>query len=230
VLRSALQLFVSVDGANAQLDIALRPGGERWSIANDDAGIAALVERLQARPPTLIVLEATGGYQRSVVAALAGAGLPVAAVNPRPARDVATATGQLAKTEARDARALAHVAEAVRPTPRPLPDALADELRALLTRRRPRVARRTAEQNRLGSTSPRLQTDIQAHSTWLNTRLAALDDDLDMTLLIVFYERVLAAGQTAKVALAACMRKLLTILNAMLKHHTPWQPQVVLGT
>ena len=307
------QVFVGIDVAKAQLDIALRPTGERWAVANDDAGIAALVERLQALQPTLIVLEATGGYQRAVVAALAAAGLPVVVVNPRQARDFAKATGQLAKTDALDARALAHFAEAVRPTPRPLPDAQADELRALLARRRQLVAMRTAEQNRLGSAPPRLQTDIQAHITWLNTRLAALDDDLDTTLraspvwrereellrsvpgigpvcartllldlpelgtlsrqrlaalvgvapfnrdsgtlrgsrtiwggtrpcaghlymstlvavrynpvLKAFYERLRAAGKAAKVALTACMRKLLTILNAMVKHHSPGNPR-----
>jgi transposase len=179
---SAPQLFVGVDVAKAPLDIAVRPTGERWAVANDDAGITTLVVRLQAVQPTLIVLEATGGDQRAVVAALAASGLPVAVVNPRQARDFAKATGQLAKTDALDARALAHFAEAVRPPPRPLPDAQADELRALLARRRQLVAMRTAEQNRLGSAPPRLQADIQAHITWLNARLAALDDDLDTTL------------------------------------------------
>jgi transposase len=179
---SAPQLFVGIDVAKAQLDIALRPTGERWTVTNDDTGIATLVARLQAVQPTLIVLEATGGYQRAVVAALAAAGLPVVVVNPRQARDFAQAPGQLAKTDALDARALAHFAEAVRPPPRPLPDAQADELRALLARRRQLVAMRTAEQNRRGSAPPRLQPDIQAHITWLNTRLAALDDDLDTTL------------------------------------------------
>src|SRR4029450_6081471 len=117
-----------------------------------------------------------------VVAALAAARLPVAVVNPRQARDFAKATGQLAKTDALDAKALAHVAEAVRPTPRPLPDAQAAELRALLARRRQLVALRTAEQNRLGNAPPRLQTDIQAHISWLDTRLAALDRDRENTL------------------------------------------------
>jgi transposase len=308
-------LFVGIDVAKAQLDIALRPTGERWAVANDDTEIAALVARLQAVHPTLIVLEATGGDQRAAVAALVAAGLPVAVVNPRHARDFAKATGQLAKTDPLDARALAHFAEAVRPTPRPLPDAQAEELRALLARRRQLVAMRTAEQNRLGNAPPRLQTDIQAHITWLNTRLAALDDDLDTTLrmspvwrareellrsvpgigpvcartllfdlpelgtlsrqrlaalvgvapfhrdsgtrhgtrlvwggraqvrttlymstlvavrynpvLKVFYERLRTAGKAAKVALTACMRKLLTILNAMVKHQTRGQPQEV---
>ena len=102
---SATTCFVGIDVAKAQLDIALRPTGERWAVANDDAGIAALVARLQALLPTLIVLEATGGYQRAVVAALAAARLPVAVVNPRQARAFAKATGQLAKTDALDARA-----------------------------------------------------------------------------------------------------------------------------
>ena len=110
---SATQHFVGIDVAKAQLDIALRPTGERWALANDDVGIAALVARLQAVPPTLLVLEATGGYQRAVVAALAAAGLPVAVVNPRQVRDFAKATGQLANTDALDARGLAHFAESV---------------------------------------------------------------------------------------------------------------------
>jgi transposase len=179
VRRSAPQLCVGVEVATAHLDSALRPTGARGTVTPDDPGMATLVARLQAVPPTRMVLEATGGYQRAVVAALAATGLPVVGVNPRHARDVATATGPLAKTDARDARALAPVAEAVRPPPRPLPDAQADERRALLARRRPLVARRTAEQNRLGSAPPRLQPDIQAPSTGLNTRLAALADDRD---------------------------------------------------
>jgi transposase len=130
------QMFVGLDVAKAQLDIALRPTGERWAVPNDEAGIAALVGRLQAVPPTLMVLEATGGYHRAVVAALAAATLPLVVVNPRQVRDFAKATGQLAKTDALDARAVAHFAEAVRPALRPLPDAQTEELRALLARRR----------------------------------------------------------------------------------------------
>jgi transposase len=307
------QCFVGIDVAKAQLDIALRPLGERWAVSNDDTGLTALVRRLQEIGPQLIVLEASGGYQRAVVAALATAGLPVVVVNPRQARDFAKATGQLAKTDALDARALAHFAEAIRPAPRPLPDTQTEELRALLARRRQLVGMRTAEQNRLDSAPRRLQADIQVHITWLNERLAALDDDLDTTLraspvwrereellrsvpgigpvgprtllldlpelgtlsrqrlaalvgvaplnrdsgtlrgtrtiwggrahvrttlymstlvavrynpvLKTFYERLRAAGKAAKVALTACMRKRLTILHAMVKHHTPWQPQ-----
>jgi transposase len=311
------QMFVGIDVAKAQLDIALRPTGERWAVPNDEAGIAALGGRLQAVPPTLIVLEATGGYHRAVVAALAAATLPLVVVNPRQVRDFAKATGQLAKTDALDARAVAHFAEAVRPALRPLPDAQTEELRALLARRRQLIAMRTAEQNRLEHASSRLRADIVAHIAWLDQHVASLDDDLDTTLqaspvwreretlyrsvpgvgpvcartlvldlpelgalsrqriaalvgvapfnrdsgtlrgtrttwggrahvratlymstlvavrynsvLKVFYERLRAAGKAAKVALTACMRKLLTIPNAMVKRHTPWQPQEVPG-
>ena len=103
------QVLVGIDVAKAQLDMALRPTGTRWTVTNDDAGIAELVTRLQGIGPQLIVLEAPGGFQRAVVAALAAAALPVVVVNPRQARDVAQATGQVAKTDALDARALAHL-------------------------------------------------------------------------------------------------------------------------
>jgi transposase len=307
--------FVGIDVAKAQLDIAVRPSGARWTVPNDPSGVATLVDQLQALHPTLIVLEATGGLERAVTGALATAGLPVVVVTPRQARDFARATGQLAKTDALDARALAHFADVIRPTPRPLPDAQTQELRALLGRRQQLVVMRTAEQNRLAGTSGRLTQDIEAPIAWLHARIATLDDDLETmlrasplwrenddllqsakgigpvsahTLLLelpelgtltrqqiaalvgvaplngdsgtmrgkrtiwggrahvrtvldmstrvatrfnpqikAFYERLLAAGKVKKVALTACMHKFLTILNAMLKHRTPWQPQEV---
>jgi transposase len=312
---SDVPCFVGIDVAKAQGDIALRPSGERWAVPNDATGVMTLVDRVQALKPTLIVLEATGGLERAVTSALATAGLPVVVVNPRQVRDFARATGQLAKTDALDARALAHFADVIRPTPRPLPDAQTQELRALLGRRQQLVGMRTAEQNRLAGTSARLTQNIEAHITWLNAGIATLDDDLETllrasplwrendellqsakgigpvsahTLLLelpelgtltrqeiaalvgvaplncdsgtmrgkrtiwggrahvrtvlymstlvatrfnpqikVFYERLLAAGKVKKVALTACMRKFLTILNAMLKHRTRWQPQEV---
>jgi len=302
--------FVGIDVAKAQLDIAVRPSGERWAVPNDAGGVVTLVDRLQALHPTLIVLEATGGLERAATAALAIAGLPVVVVNPRQARDFARATGQLAKTDALDARALAHVADVIRPTPRPLPDAQTQELRALLGRRQQLVVMRTAEQNRLAGTRGRLQTDIEAHIVWLNARLATLDDDIEtlirasplwrenddllqsapgigpvcartlvlelpelgtltrqqiaalvgvaplncdsgtfrgrrgiwggratvravlyMAALVAsrrnsvirnFYKRLRDKGKAPKVALVACMHKLLTILNAMIKHKTRW--------
>lgn len=117
--------FIGIDVAKATLDYACRPSGEAATLPNDDQGIRALVEHLRTHELTLIVLEATGGYEAAVVAALATAGLPVVVANPRQVRDFAQATGQLAKTDAIDAQVLALFAERVRPTPRPLPDAAA---------------------------------------------------------------------------------------------------------
>lgn len=179
---SDVPCFVGIDVAKAQWDIAVRPSGERWAVPNDADGVVTLVERLQAFHPTLIVLEATGGLERIATAALATAGLPVVIVNPRQARDCARATGQWAKTEALDARALAHCADVIRPTPRPLPDTQTQELRALLSRRQQLIGMRTAEQNRLAGTSERLTQDIEAHIAWLNARLATLDADLETML------------------------------------------------
>src|SRR6058998_891509 len=144
VRMSDVPCFVGIDVAKAQLDIALRPSGERWTVPNDTNGVTTLVERMQTLQPTLIVLEATGGLERLVTSALATAGLPVVVVNPRQARDFARATGQLAKTDALDARALAHFADVIRPTPRPLPDAQTHALAALATRRRQLVDMLTA--------------------------------------------------------------------------------------
>src|SRR5437763_4185273 len=165
VRMSDVPCFVGIDVAKAQLDIAVRPSGERWVVSNDAGGVVTLVERLQALHPTLIVLEATGGLERAATVALATAGLPVVVVNPRQARDFARATGQLAKTDALDARALAHFADVIRPTPRPLPDAQTQELRALLGRRQQLIGMRTAEQNRLEGTSGRLQKESEAYIT-----------------------------------------------------------------
>jgi transposase len=178
---SPSQLLVGIAMAKAHLALAVRPPGARWTVTHDAAGMTTLVPRLQRSAPALMVLDATGGDPRAVVAALAAAGLPRAGGNPRQARAGANATGPLANTEALDARAFAHVAEAVRPPPRPLPEAQADERRALRARRRPLIARRTAEQNRLGSTSRRLQAELAAQITWRHARLAARDDELDPT-------------------------------------------------
>jgi transposase len=115
--------------------MAVRPTGARWAVANADAGMATLVARRQAVQPPLLVFEATGGSQRAVVAAVAAPGLPGAGRPPRQVRALATATGQLATTDALAARALAPGAEAVRPPPRPVPDAQAAARRALLARR-----------------------------------------------------------------------------------------------
>src|SRR5262245_39209058 len=126
----------------------------------------------------MVVLEATGGYEADVVAALALAGISVAVVNPRQVRDFARATGRLAKTDALDAAILAQFAEAVRPEPRPLPDAAQQALLALVTRRRQLVEMLTAERNRLPLTQGRIRRDVQTHIHFLEQRLKAANDDL----------------------------------------------------
>jgi len=308
------QVFVGIDVSKAQLDVAVRPEG-RFAASNDEAGVAQVLERLRAVPPTLVVVEATGGLEIPLVGALATAGVPVVVVNPRQVRDFAKATGKLAKTDAVDAQVLAHFAEVMRPEPRPLPDEQTQALAAILARRRQLVEMRTAEQHRLASARPAVRTSLRAHITWLERELRHTDRDLasairespvwrekeallrsmpgvgpvlTTTLLAnlpelgtltgkqiaalvgvapfnrdsgtwrgtravwggrapiravlymgalvaarfnpvirAFYLRLCAAGKAKKVALTACMRKLLLILNAMLKHRTPWRTEPV---
>lgn len=306
-------LFVGIDVAKATLDVALRPSEQTWQVIYDEAHVEALVEQLTEWSPTLIVIEATGGLERPLVAALAAAQLPVVVINPRLARDFAKATGRLAKTDRIDAQILAHYGEAIRPSLRPLPDADTEQLRAIVARRRQLLDMMSAEQSRLSSSPARIRDSIECHLTWLQQQVASLDDDLDrmlqasplwrerdeilqstpgvgpvlsrtlmahlpelgdlnrkeiaalvgvapfnrdsgtwrgrrtiwggrttvravlyMSTLVAtrynpvireFYERLLAAGKEKKVALTACMRKLLTILNAMVKNQQRWQPR-----
>ena len=303
-------IFVGLDVAKAHVDVAMRPSGEPWRVANDEAGIAQLVARLRALQPTVVVAEATGGFERAAIAALAAAGVPVVVANPRQVRDFARATGQLAKTDQLDAGILALFAERVRPTPRPLPDEATQLLDALLTRRRQLLEMLVAEKNRLGFAPRPLHRGLRQHIRWLEHQLddvtaelaaqieqspvwRAKDDLLQsvpgvgpivsVTLLgelpelgtlshkqiaalvgvapmardsgtlrgkrmvwggrasvrtamymaalsgrrwnpqlQVFYERLRAAGKPKKVALIACARKLLTILNAIVRDNACW--------
>ena len=116
------QGYVGIDVAKAELVVASRPADESWSAANDERGIRTLVERLKRDAPALVVLEATGGYELAVIAALAAAGLPTVVVNPRQVREFARATGQLAQTDRIEAGILALFAERLRPAVRPLAD------------------------------------------------------------------------------------------------------------
>jgi transposase len=140
------QRFVGVDVCKARLDVAERPGG-RSSYANDKSGIAAFVETLSPSPPTLVIMEATGGLERQLAFALTAAKIPFAVVNPRQTRDFAKAIGRLAKTDAIDAEVLAQFGEMVRPAPRPLPPEETRRLNALVTRRRQLVEMTIAERN-----------------------------------------------------------------------------------
>ena len=306
--------FVGADIAKDQVDVHIRPTDERVQFSRDEAGLAGLVARLQHLGPRLVVLEATGGYEIPVAAALASAGVPVAVVNPRQIRDFARATGQLAKTDALDAQIMARFAEVVQPAVRPLPTAAAQALGDLVARRRQLIEMLGAERNRhQQARDPQLQRRIATHVRWLTKALAALDTDLDDTIrsspiwrerdnllqsvpgigdvtaytlladlpelgrldrrkiaalvgvaplnrdsghwrgrrtiaggrpavrrvlymatltavrfnpvIAHFYQRLTAAGRPKKVALTAAMRKLLTILNAMLRDQRPWQPE-----
>jgi transposase len=173
---------IGIDVAKGWLDVARSdaPGVTRF--ANADGGVAALVAALVSAPPALVVLEATGGYERRVVAALEAAGLAVAVVNPRQVRDFARASGQLAKTDALDAQVLAAYAERMRPEPRPQPAAVRAELASLLARRRQLLEMRTAEQNRRATLAPRLLPGLEAHVAWLEEQLAEVDRVLEETV------------------------------------------------
>jgi len=306
--------FVGIDIAKDQVEVHVRPTDERFQLSRNDAGLAGLVARLQPLGPHLVVFEATGGYEIPVAAVLASAGVPVAVVNPRQIRDFARATGQLAKTDALDARLLARFAEVVQPAARPLPTAAAQALGDLVARRRQLIEMLAAERNRhQQARDPQLQRRIATHVRWLTKALAELDTDLADTIrsspiwrerdnllqsvpgignvtaytlladlpelgrldrrkiaalvgvaplnrdsghwrgrrtiaggrpavrsvlymatltavrfnpaIAHFYQRLTAAGRPKKVALTAAMRKLLTILNAMLRDQRSWQPQ-----
>lgn len=312
---------IGIDVAKAELVIAARPSGERWTVANDERGVRTLVDRLRGEAVELIVLEATGGYELLCVAALAAAGLPVVVANPRQIRDFARATGQLAKTDGIDADIIALFAERVRPAVRPLPDADAQELEALLSRRRQLIEMLTAERNRLGQVFGRgkrgVKKSLKGHIAFLERELRMTDTDvgemvrqspawrerddllqsapgvgrvLSFTLLAdlpelgrlsrreiaklvgiaplsrdsgtlrgrrfvqggratvravlymatlaatkhnsvirAFYRRLLAAGKPKKLALIACMRKLLTILNTMVRTQQRWSADHISG-
>ena len=308
------RIFVGIDIAKDQVDVHVHPTDERFQLSRTDAGLAELVARLQPLGPQLVVLEATGGYEIPVAAVLASAGVPVAVVNPRQIRDYARATGQLAKTDALDARLLALFAEAVQPEVRPLPTPEAQALGDLVTRRRQLVDMLGAERNRHHQARDlRLQRRIATHIRWLTKALAEIEADLatrirsspiwrerdnllrsvpgvgDITAYTLiadlpelghldrrkiaalvgiapfnresghwrgrrmiaggrpavrsvlymatltavrfnpaiahFYQRLTVAGRPKKVALTAAMRKLLTILNAMLRDQRPWLPE-----
>jgi transposase len=304
--------FVGLDIAKDHIEVRVRPTADRWQADQTDSGIEALVARLVALTPALVVVESTGGYETAVVTALAVAQVPIAVVNPRQVRDFAKALGRLAKTDTIDAGVLALFAERVRPEVRWLPDEAHQELVARVTRRRQWLDMLTAERNRLATARRSVRPSVQQHVRWLERRIHDADADLTTTirqsplwratddllrsvpgigpitssLLIAllpelgalsrreiaslvgvaplnqdsgqhrgrrivwggrasvraplymatlvatrhnpvirtFYHRLRAVGKPPLVAIVAAMRKLLTILNAMVRHQQPWQP------
>lgn len=303
---------VGIDVSKSVLDVSAYPSGNTWQVEYSAPGITALAEELAALGPAVVVVEATGGLEISLTAALGVAGLPVAVVNPRQVRDFARATGKLAKTDKLDAQLLAQFGAMVQPPARPLPDAQHRELQAMVTRRQQLIGMLTAEKNRLRRTTPRVRHQIEVHVQWLREQLREVDRDLEHFLrtsplwqedakvlrsapgvgpivtatliarlpelgslnckqvaalvgvapfnrdsgtlrgkrtvwggrgalrtalymatlvatrhnpvLRAFYQRLCDAGKPKKVALTACMRKLLIILNSMIKNHRTWSP------
>ena len=168
-------IYVGIDVAKAQLDVAVRPADDRWEVSHDDAGIGQLVSQLKNLEPAMALVEASGGLELSLVAALAAASLPVVVVNPRQVRDFARATGKLAKTDALDAAVLAHFAEAVRPPVRPLRDAETQVLNSLVARRHQVMTMLVSEKNRLSAaTTVTVRPSIEAHIAWLEREIQGL--------------------------------------------------------
>jgi transposase len=311
-------MFIGIDVAKAEVVVAVRPTGATWTAGNDVRGVQDVVDRLRPLAPTLIVLEATGGYELLCVAALVAATLPVVVVNPRQVRDFARATGQLAKPDRIDAAILARFADVVRPAERPVPDAAAHALDAMLTRRRQLLEMLGAERNRLGQVfgtgKAAVTKSLRTHIVFLERAVGHADAELDaairaspvwraqdellrsvpgvgpvlartlladlpelgrlsrreiaklagvaplsrdsgtlrgrrfiqggrapvravlyMAALVAtrrnpgiraFYQRLVAAGKPKKLALVACMRKLLTILNVMVRTASHWSPRI----
>lgn len=307
----AADRFVGIDVSKSWVDVHVRPDGTACRCLTDGAGLTELVRRLQPLSPVLVVMEASGGYEGIVAASLAEAGLPVAIVNPRQVRKFAEALGQLAKTDAIDARVIAHFAEAVRPPPRPLPDETLVQLQELLARRRQLVVMINAEKQRFAWAGNKvtqrshktmlksLETErrridraidklVQQSPLWcakldLLTSVPGVGNIVARTLLAelpelgsvdrhqiaalagvapysrdsgrkkgkrfvragrvqvrapvymacltaiqrnpplkAFYRRLRDAGKPTRLALVAVMRKLLTMLNAMLRDNTRW--------
>lgn len=171
-------VFVGIDVSKAMLDVAIRPDGGHSRFPNSEVGIAELVDKLVKLTPTLVVMEATGGYEDACAVALAMAKLPVAVVNPRQVRDFAKAAGKLAKTDKIDCGCIAHFGEAIRPRVTPVDDEVTRELRELVDRRKQLVDMRTAEINRLEHAGSSMKKELQHHIRYLNKRIDDLDKDI----------------------------------------------------
>ena len=176
------ETYVGIDVAKAQVDVAIRPADDRWRVSHDEAGIRQLVSRLKTLEPVMVLLEASGGLELPLVAALAAEAVPVVVVNPRQVRDFAKATGKLAKTDSLDAAVLAHFAEVVRPPVRPLRDAETQALNSLAARRHQVMTMLVSEKNRLSSATVAVRPRIEAHIAWLEGELDDLDEGLRQTL------------------------------------------------
>jgi len=175
---SKSELFIGIDVSKSELEMAARPEGKAMTFANTEDGIAFLIDFLKPLCPSLVVLEATGGLEISLVNALAIKEIPVVVVNARQVRDFAKAIGRLAKTDRIDAEVIAQFAETLRPPVRPLKDEETQRLHALNSRRRQLVGMIRSEQNRLSSAPKWTQKEIQNHLRWLRKALGKIDKDI----------------------------------------------------
>src|SRR5262245_22302211 len=182
--RTMEPVSVGVDVSKRQFVVAIHPSGDRWTSETTPAGITTVVDRIRAVAPRIIVVEATGGYERALVAALAGADLPIAVVNPRHARAFAQAVGRTAKTDAIDADLLAAFGGRLELAARPVADAATQELAALLARRRQLLEMIGMERARLEHAPPtgHLTRELRRHIRWLERRVADVDDEIGTSI------------------------------------------------
>ncbi len=181
------EVHVGIDVSKRTLEVCVLssegkgdPRQKSFAVANDQTGVGELLFRLEEAAPKLVVLEATGRYERLAATAIAAMGLPVAIINPRQARDFAKAIGRLAKTDKIDAFVLARFARAVEPKANAIPDEQAAHLQEILARRRQLIEMLTSEKNRLKmAQSKALAKRIQAHMEWLKKEVSRPDKDLD---------------------------------------------------
>ena len=178
------QQWVGIDVCQKYLDVYIRPMAKLFPVTNDDSGIQKLIKVLREIQPELIVLEATGGMERNAAVTLTQVGFAVAVINPRQVRDFAKATGQIAKTDALDARILAHFAEAIRPQVREMSDESARQLQELVQRRRQISQMITAEKNRLRGKTGLVQSDINEHIDWLEKKLQEIEAQIQQAIAL----------------------------------------------
>jgi len=175
-------MFVGIDVGKYQVDVALGPEGHVHQFKNDDEGIEGVLKLLAGHRVGLVVMEASGGYQRQLLASMLAQKLPALAVNPRQARDFAKATGKLEKTDKVDAQMLALFGERIRPAVRPLPDETLAHVSDWLARRRQLVEMLTAEKNRRLQAKGGIRRNIEAHISWLKAQLRDTEKDLSDTM------------------------------------------------
>lgn len=183
VMDEQRTIFVGIDVSKDRLDVHLRPSGEAFHVARDTKGLEVLARRFGSLPVALVVLEATGGFEASVAAALAAAGLPLCIVNPRQIRDFARAMGRLAKTDTLDAEVIALFAERIRPPARPLPEPERSHFAELVSRRRQIIGMINMETNRRDqAVDKQLIRRLNRHITFLERELSELDGDIGQAI------------------------------------------------